>query len=96
MVDIRQFLNDLMAIKDMEEMKLIVATRDPTITLKSKLDTHQRGVAAALREQARGTAMLGELVRDPPCPIFLWSYETFQLLKGARHSQYAYVVPRFV
>ena len=75
--DVRGIVQKLQRTKDCD-VRLVVAVRDENIALLSKIQTHQRHVGTAMREQLVATAMLRDLLKEPrAAPIFIWSHEAF-------------------
>jgi hypothetical protein len=64
-------------------VQVVVAARDPALTLRTKARHHQRSAAVAAREQGVAFQLLRGLAADPPCPLFVWSYEAFLELREA-------------
>jgi hypothetical protein len=69
------------------DVKLIVATRDKTISSQSKAWTHQSNPRVANLEQHLAVRQLASLIIDPPVPAYVFSYESYMMLGQA------YMVP---
>lgn len=64
------------------DVRLVVVTRDQNIALRSKLMHHQHFSREAVMEQAYGTAILQSLLAPPFIgPVFVWSHESFLMLR---------------
>jgi hypothetical protein len=85
--DVRRLVRELKDDYRFDEVLVVVAARDPSSTLRTKARHHQRNGGVAAREQRLAFDFLRGLVHDPPCRVFVWSYEAFLVLGDAYSKQ---------
>lgn len=64
----------------LDRFYIIVATRDRTVTLRSKMLEHQPAMKAAVIEQGIAAKLLEGWVKNPDIRTYVFSYESFMML----------------
>jgi len=76
-------LIEILRENNFKDVKLIVATRDSTISSQSKSWTHQSNPSVANLEQHIAVRQLANLLTNPPSPVYVFSYESYMMLGQA-------------
>jgi hypothetical protein len=63
-----------------DDIKLVIATRDKSISAQSKAWNHQSNSRIANLEQRLAELQLANALRNPPIPVYIFSYESYMLL----------------